>query len=307
MQSQNNLSKGQAWLAAFRLRTLPLAVSSILLGYFFAYNAQKSNVYILLLSISTTILLQILSNLANDYGDAVHGADNEERVGPLRMVQSGAISKESMQMAIISFAILAFISGISLLVVSFNEVSIKFIVFLLVGIAAIGAAIKYTAGNNPYGYSGLGDLSVLVFFGFVGVFGSYFLQTKTIDLPILLPALASGLLATAVLNINNLRDIQTDRKVGKKSIPVRLGYNNGRLYHVGIISIAVLSFALYNLFFLNLGIKNFIFVPFLILVLLHTRNVWVNGQTSKLMNKYLKQMALLSLFFSLSYGFAILS
>ncbi len=306
MPLQNNKSIIKAWLAACRLRTLPLALSSILLGYFLAINEYKGDLNLFLLSALTTIFLQILSNLANDYGDALHGADAVNRVGPERMVQSGIISKQSMLLAIVLFSIFSFVSGIVLLIVSFDSISFNFILFLILGLLAIGAAIKYTAGKNPYGYAGLGDFSVLLFFGLVGVCGSYFLQTKSFNNSILLPALSSGLLATAVLNINNLRDIESDKQANKRSIPVRIGYKNGLIYHVFLITSAIIAAIIYLLVNEKITYKLMFIVPVVILLVFHTRNVLINGENPALMNKYLKQMALLSLTFSLSLGIVLL-
>src|SRR5688572_2935213 len=169
------------WLRAFRLRTLPLALSCIAMGGFLAASADAFRWDIFLLCILTTILLQILSNLANDYGDSIHGADSVDRKGPSRAVQSGAVSKSQMQIAVAIFVLLSLISGIALLLVSFGFEWRAIFFFFGLGILCILAAIAYTVGKKPYGYIGLGDLSVLIFFGFVGVMGSYYLFTKKVS------------------------------------------------------------------------------------------------------------------------------
>src|SRR5688572_11573408 len=219
------------WLQAFRLRTLPLALSCIAMGGFLAASANAFQWDIFFLCILTTIFLQILSNLANDYGDTIHGADSADRKGPSRAVQSGAISPRQMRNAVVIFVLLSLVAGISLLIVSFgiNWKSILF--FLCLGLLSILAAIAYTVGKKPYGYIGLGDFSVLIFFGLVGVMGSYYLFTKQITWYEILPALSCGFFSIAVLNINNIRDIDSDRKAGKFSIPVRIGRDRAIVYH----------------------------------------------------------------------------
>ncbi|GIV35496.1 MAG: 1,4-dihydroxy-2-naphthoate octaprenyltransferase [Chitinophagales bacterium] len=227
------------WLKAARLRTLPLAISSIAMGGFLATAEKRFNWSVFLLAVITTLLLQILSNLANDYGDSVHGADSPQRIGPQRMVQRGAISRQSMKRAMIVLAIASLISGSLLIAAAFGSLKGAFpLVFFLLGIAAIAAAIKYTAGRNPYGYRGLGDLFVFLFFGIIGVAGSYFLLTGTLHGYILLPAASVGLLTTGVLNVNNMRDMHTDRQCGKITIPVRLGPVYAKYYHLGLIMLA---------------------------------------------------------------------
>jgi 1,4-dihydroxy-2-naphthoate octaprenyltransferase len=231
----------KSWIIAARLRTLPLAISSILVGSVLAWNEVNLDFRILGLTFLTAILLQILSNFANDYGDAVSGVDSDARKGPDRMVQSGAITKRSMKIALILFSGLTLISGVSLLYFAFpGNLSMK-LFFLTIGLLSIGAAIKYTMGKNPYGYAGFGDAFVFVFFGIVAVVGTYFLQTKSINWMVFLPASTLGLFAVGVLNVNNIRDIETDRAAGKQSIPVRIGKTKAGIYHATLISVALLS------------------------------------------------------------------
>lgn len=218
------------WLHAFRLRTLPLAVSSIIVASALAWFHDGFKAPVLALALLTAILLQILSNLANDLGDHQHGTDNKERVGPQRAVQSGAISPVAMQRAMLLCGALAFVSGVTLIVTALG-LSITTLVFLLLGLLAIGAAVKYTFGKNPYGYAGLGDVSVLLFFGILGVCGTFYLHTKQFEPFILLPAFGFGLLSTGVLNVNNLRDIKNDKASGKITMAVRLGFDRAKGYH----------------------------------------------------------------------------
>lgn len=235
MQSPNKL---KIWLSTFRLRTLPLALASMFAGAFLAKVNHCFELSIFIWSCVTTILLQILSNIANDYGDAQNGADTSDRLGPQRAVSSGLISQRDMKTAIIVFSILSVAAGVALLFQSFESINIKFITLFFVGIACIIAAIKYTAGKNPYGYRGLGDISVFIFFGLVAIMGSYMLYSKHLDLSTLPIAIAFGLLSAAVLNVNNIRDIETDIKANKITLAARLGKNIAIFYQLTIIAVA---------------------------------------------------------------------
>ncbi len=233
--------KLKLWISAFRLRTLPLALSSIGMGSALAAYHFSFSWRICLGAIVTTLFLQILSNLANDYGDYTHGADDENRIGPTRAMQSGLITAREMKTAMVVFILLSLCSGCSLLYLAFSNETISWlpVFFFFLGLAAIAAAINYTAGKNPYGYKGLGDVFVFLFFGWVGVCGTYFLMTKEMTWDILLPATSMGLFAAAVLNINNIRDIDSDVMAGKKTLAMRLGPHKARLYHVIIILVAI--------------------------------------------------------------------
>jgi 1,4-dihydroxy-2-naphthoate octaprenyltransferase len=239
------------WLHAFRLRTLPLAVSSIVVGTALA-NAHMLAAYhvhahigVLFWSLLTAILLQILSNLANDLGDHQHGTDSNDRVGPQRAVQSGAISPTQMKRAMVICGLLAFVSGCAL-IISALGLTLQMLLFLLLGLAAIGAAVKYTFGRNPYGYAGLGDISVFLFFGIVGVCGTFYLHTRTLEWPVVLPAIAFGLLSTGVLNVNNMRDIHNDEASGKRTLVVRMGSSNAKIYHTALVVGGVLCLILFT-------------------------------------------------------------
>ncbi|WP_167386738.1 1,4-dihydroxy-2-naphthoate polyprenyltransferase [Aeromonas cavernicola] len=228
------------WLLAARLRTLPLACSSILLGTGLAASRGAFDGTIMALSLLTAILLQILSNLANDYGDAVSGADNGARIGPQRAVVSGLISKQQMCVAMALTALAAVASGLLLLGYAFGGQWLQILAFVALGGAAIVAAVTYTVGQTPYGYRGFGDISVFLFFGLLGVLGSYYLFTHALAWDLLLPATACGLLATAVLNINNVRDIETDAASGKITLAVRFGRRRAIAYHWVLLGTALL-------------------------------------------------------------------
>lgn len=289
----------KAWIAAFRPRTLPLALSCIGMGAFLAASVGAFQWDIFLLCASTTVLLQILSNLANDYGDSIHGADHGGRVGPVRAVQSGDISKESMKKALIVFVVLCLISGVWLLKVSLGGNLEAILFFFGLGILSILAAIAYTVGRKPYGYVGMGDFSVLVFFGIVGVLGSLYLFTQSIKWDHLLPAMSCGFFSMGVLNINNIRDIESDKKAGKFSLPVRIGRDKAITYHwlliIGGLTSAI-AFTAINythpsqLLFL-------ITVPFFII-----NGMSVSKKPSRELDPYLKHMALSTLLFVILFG-----
>lgn len=291
----------KSWLEAARLRTLPLALSSILMGCFLAAAHGKFSWIIAILSITTTILLQVLSNFANDYGDAVNGKDTEARQGPKRAVQSGAITPAAMKKAVILFSLLSLVSGIGLLYEALKDATWHtFVAFLGLGILAIIAAITYTAGKRPYGYVGLGDLSVLIFFGWVGVLGVYYLHTQHLDWTLLLPATSCGLFAVGVLNINNIRDIESDTLTGKRSVPVRIGREKAVIYHWSLLGIGMLCSVLY-LAFQSASLVQWLFV---LSFPLFIRNGWAVSHLTnpRELDPYLKQMALSTLLFVLLFG-----
>ncbi|WP_313627823.1 1,4-dihydroxy-2-naphthoate polyprenyltransferase [Kosakonia sp.] len=250
MNETQSLSLTQAWLESLRPKTLPLAFAAIVVGTVLAWWQGYFDPLVAVLALITAGLLQILSNLANDYGDAVKGSDKPDRIGPLRGMQKGAISLAQMKRALMIVIVLSCISGL-LLVITATQTMADFIGFLALGGLSIIAAITYTVGKRPYGYLGLGDISVLLFFGWISVMGSWYLQTHMLIPAIILPATACGLLATAVLNINNLRDIESDRENGKNTLVVRLGPINARRYHAGLLVGALLCLALFNLFSLQ--------------------------------------------------------
>jgi 1,4-dihydroxy-2-naphthoate octaprenyltransferase len=231
----------KTWLSAFRLRTLPLSISGIIVGSSFAYYNGHFDGLIFLLALLTTLAFQILSNLANDYGDGVKGTDNEDRIGPKRAIQSEAISVSQMEDAIKLNILIAIVLSFLLIFTSFGSQYILYglLFFVLAGLS-IYASLKYTVGDNPYGYKGKGDIYVFIFFGLVSVIGSYFLFAKQIDHIIILPAISIGLLSAAVLNLNNMRDIISDKAAGKITLAVKLGYSRAKQYHLSLVLVSLL-------------------------------------------------------------------
>jgi 1,4-dihydroxy-2-naphthoate polyprenyltransferase len=294
----------QAWLHAFRLRTLPLSLSCIGMAGFLAAAAGKFDLILFLLCCLTTIFLQVLSNLANDYGDSIHGADHAERKGPMRAVQSGAISLSKMRNAVILFSLLSLASGIMLLLLSFGTDWLAIFFFFGLGLLSILAAIGYTVGKKPYGYIGLGDISVLIFFGLVGVMGSFYLFTHQISWLEVLPALSCGLFSIAVLNVNNIRDIDSDRMAGKYSIPVRIGKGNASIYHWMLLSGGLLSAVCYSL--LNYD-SPWQFLFLLATPLLIKNGMAIHKKPSSELDPFLKQMAFSTLLFVFLFGIGLLT
>ncbi|MEO0403654.1 MAG: 1,4-dihydroxy-2-naphthoate octaprenyltransferase, partial [Bacteroidota bacterium] len=246
----------------------------------------------------TTVLLQILSNLANDYGDFKNGADNENRIGPARAVQSGAISPRQMKVAIWIFGALSFFVGLFLLVyLGYHKGWGLAGLFLIFGVTSIYAAITYTGGDHPYGYRGLGDLSVLLFFGLLGVLGSAFFVALNFNWTWILPAVAIGLLSVSVLNLNNLRDVENDAKTGKKTLVVRMGYQGGKYYHT-LLMLVAWTLMITALFLSYHHWSNFLILGILPLHLWHLKTVHAQ-QTPKLLDPELKKIAISTFILSL--------
>ena len=291
----------KSWIAAARPRTLPLSLASIILGSFLAFADHHFSWPIALLAALTTIFLQILSNFANDYGDAVSGKDTELRVGPRRAVATGDISKEAMLRGIIWTSVLSLICGVSLLVVAFYDAErTVFYFFLILGLLCIAAAIGYTNGKRPYGYAGFGDIAVLLFFGWVGVLGTYFLHTLSFQPLLLLPATSVGLFATGVLNVNNIRDIETDTMTGKRSIPARIGLLLAIRYHWGLL-IAGMACAIAYSFLTGAAWFSYLYIFAFPLFILNGRAVATHKRPIEL-NARLGQLALTTLLFVVLFG-----
>lgn len=250
---KNVLKQAKDWVEAFRLRTLPLSFSLVITGTAVANQQGHLSAPILIMTLVTTLFLQVLSNLSNDYGDSENGADNCNRVGPARAVQSGAITMRQMKTAVIIFAILSFASGCALLGLAYSEIGLAPVMTLLaVGIMCILAAITYTAGKHPYGYIGLGDVSVFVFFGLVGVVGSYYLQAGEMCVGVWLPAASMGFMSCGVLNMNNMRDVENDKHAGKKTIPTKIGLKASSVYQFALMSASVIIMAFYAIHYGNI-------------------------------------------------------
>jgi 1,4-dihydroxy-2-naphthoate octaprenyltransferase len=301
----------KSYVKAARLRTLPLSVSGIILGSYlgnqFVNNLSETNIQssiwessIFWLAILTTIGFQVLSNFANDYGDGIKGSD-KNRTGEARMVSSGAITPKQMKVAILCTIVFTLTIALLLIYVAFGSENFGFsFLFLVLGIASIIAAMKYTMGTSAYGYSGFGDLFVFLFFGLLSVVGSYFLYTKALDVKIFFPAISIGLLSTAVLNLNNLRDREEDKKNNKNTLVVKLGLNKAKIYHYFLFLLALISALLY--IFLDFrSIYQFIFLVAFIPFIKNIITVSKNKIPAEL-DSELKKVALSTFLFAILFG-----
>lgn len=304
------------YIQAARLRTLPLSVSGIIVGSTLGNNFIQRNTSgyglicmdfpsvleskIFWLAILTTIGFQILSNFANDYGDGVKGTD-VNRQGEQRMVASGVISPKQMKRAMIVTTILTLISALALIYTAFGRENFGYsVLFFVLGIASIIAAIKYTVGDNAYGYSGFGDVFVFLFFGWLSVVGSYFLYTKQLNWQVFLPATSIGLLSVAVLNLNNMRDRIEDIKHNKITLAVKLGSQGVKIYHYCLISgalICALCYAYLNDFVLKQYLFLIAFIPLFLNIVVVAKNI-----IHKELDGELKKVALSTFLFAVLFS-----
>lgn len=299
------MNKLSIWIQAFRLRTLPLALSSAILGSFLAYSQGTFKWHIFVLATLTSIFLQILSNLANDYGDALKGTDNDGRIGPRRVTTSGLVTRREMRMMINFFIVLSLVSGTLLIFTGLLHISWKTILFFFIlGLSAIYAAIKYTIGKNPYGYVGLGDVFVFIYFGIVGVAGTYYLHTTVFDPWILLPASAIGLLSSGVLNLNNMRDIENDTRAGKKTLVVFIGSKAAKYYHLALITLSMAFSVIYTIARFDSAFQ-LLFILTCPLFAINVIVVMKNTNPLEL-NHELKKLALNTFAFSLTFGIGLI-
>ncbi len=293
------------WIRATRPKTLPLALSSTTLGSFLALADGMFSWNVFILASLTTVLLQILSNLANDYGDFVNGKDTPSRVGPQRMVQSGEISPQRMVKALVLLVVVTLAAGTALIIVGTRSWTAGItICYVLMGIAAIVAALKYTVGKNPYGYRGLGDVSVFIFFGLVGTIGTYYLHAHCLRFDLILPAASIGLLSTGVLNINNLRDEQSDRRAQKRTLVIIIGSSKAKIYHLMLLVTAVLTGFAYTILNFRSGYQ-FLFLLSLPLLLQNIKIVFRYTRPIEL-NAELMNLSISTLLFSLAFGAGLL-
>jgi len=290
---------------AARLRTLPLSVSGIIVGSFVAASEGFFNASICVLALLTTIGFQIISNFANDYGDGVKGTDNNERVGPQRAIQSGKITPKQLLKVIKISIVITFLMAILLIYTAFGkEDFLNLAIFILLGIASIAAAIKYTMGKKAYGYSGFGDVFVFLFFGLLSVCGSYYLFTKQLNFTIFLPAFSVGFLSIGVLNLNNMRDRASDIKSNKNTLVVKIGIEFSKYYHYYLL-ISSFLFALLYVMIHYTNIYQFIFVLAYIPIAKHFMVVYAN-KSPKLLDPELKRLAISTFVFSLLFGVGLI-
>lgn len=290
-----------------RLRTLPLSISGIMVGSALAFILGNGNVQIFSTAILTTVLFQILSNLANDLGDSQKGVDNADRVGPKRAVQSGEISQSEMKVGVGLFVILSFVAAGVLIYLSLPNLSIELLYFFAVlAVLCVLAAIFYTMGKSAYGYSGFGDIMVFIFFGFVSVIGVFSLYGLSFEWLTLLPSITIGAWSTAVLNLNNMRDVENDAASGKRTMVVKIGYEKAKLYHVGLLVLGLISWLIL--------VSTFVIITYSLLPIIaivpsifiagHLKRVFTAPQPSAL-DSELKKVAFLTFFSALFFATAL--
>ncbi len=295
------MHKFKIWIKAFRLRTLPLAFSSTFLGSFLAFSCGQFSWEVFVFATLTTLFLQILSNLANDYGDFTKGTDNADRIGPQRVTQTGLVKPEEIKRMILVFVVLSLISGLCLIYFGLKQLPFYLaVLFFVIGLIAIYAAVKYTVGKNAYGYIGMGDLFVFIFFGLVGVCGTYFLHAGSLASSVFLPASTIGFLSAGVLNLNNLRDVDNDARSGKKTLVVRMGVKAAKIYHLLLLGLAILFAVIYTLITYSSPIQ-FIFLLLVPLFVKRGYTVYKNKVAVELYPE-LTRLAVLTFIFSLVFG-----
>lgn len=291
------------YVKAARLRTLPLSVSGIVMGSALAFRAGYFRWEVFLLALLTTILFQILSNFANDYGDGVKGTDNANRIGPERALQSGKVTRKQMKLAVLITALLSVLSSIVLIYVSFGKENLMYVlIFFFLGLFCVVAAIKYTVGTSAYGYRGLGDVFVFIFFGLVSVLGSYFLYVHQLNWKIFLPAVAIGLLSVAVLNLNNMRDYENDKAVGKNTLVVKMGVDLAKYYQYYLVVLAMLCMLAFSI--LNFQVRwQLIYIVAFFPLIVHLLSVKRNKNLKDL-DKELKIVAFSTFFLTILFFIA---
>ena len=256
-----------------RLRTLPLSTGGVLLGILLATADYKVDVRVAVLIVLTTVFLQILSNLSNELGDVLHGTDTQDRKGPQYGLNSGVLSIGEMKFLIGLAVVLCIVSGTAMTLLSFGTLwDMTSILVLLLGAAAIMGAMKYTLGRRPYGYRGLGDFYVFLFFGLVAVLGSYFVAAHTLFLRLLLPGAAVGCFSVGVLNVNNIRDMKTDAP-NRVTVAIRLGERNAKIYQAVLVVLGwvfMLAYCQLRMF----SWWHYLFVATLPLYVLHLAGVF---------------------------------
>jgi len=298
------MRKLRYYIQSLRLRTLPLSMSGIVTGYSLAYDAGYFNTGVFVLTMLTTVFLQILSNISNEYGDGQNGVDNSLRVGPIRSLQTGALSMKDFKKMIFLFVFLSSISGLLLIVVSFGTVfCIEGLIMLSLGLLAIAAAIKYTVGENNYGYKGFGDVAVFIFFGLAGVAGVYYLSAHNLAPDIFLPATGIGMFSVGVLNVNNIRDRQSDKECNKNTLVVKLGEKKAKIYHFALIAAGWLCFIIHTAFHCD-NLWNWLYLLLLPLYAIHLLAVF--RYSDHKLDVQLRNLSLMTFLLSILYGISLI-
>lgn len=295
----------KSWFASVRVRTLPLAIAGSLVAAGLAgfYGVFSWPVFVLM--ILTAALLQILSDYANDYGDFEKGTDNDARKGPKRALQSGTVTKEQMKISLIVLGSLAFLSGIALIVVALGtDRLIAVLGFIVLGIAALAAAIKYTMGKGAYGYHAMGDLAVFLFFGLASVMGGFFLYAGELPAAVALPAVGIGLLSAGVLNLNNMRDVDNDRASGKTTLVVLLGSSRALVYHFALVIGGALCFLSFSALETTAPLQ-FLYILGFVPIVAHLARVSRVGSDHRAFDPELKPLSMATLLVAVLFSLCI--
>ncbi len=295
----------KSWIKAARLRTLPLALSGILMGSALAAFFHAFNFVVFVLAVVTATLIQVFSNFANDYGDFQKGTDNHQRLGPTRTMQGGEITVGEMKTGMIAVGGLSFVLGILLVFLgTWHHSPLAFFVFIGLGILSLLAAYFYTAGKRSYGYVGLGDLSVFLFFGLLPVIGVFYLLANKIESAIVLPAISIGAFSTGVLNLNNMRDVENDKQSGKITLAVKLGHKASRIYHTLLIITGALGTIIFT-FQYQKSPWQWLFllvIPAFFIDLIRIFRI----KNNRLLDPFLKRLALQTLAFTLLFSIGLI-
>ena len=239
----------KAVVRSMRLRTLPLSLAGISLGIMFACGEHRIPWYVIVLTLLTTVSLQILSNMSNELGDWLSGVDGQGREGPKYGIEGGGLTEDEMRSCIRIMVLVCCILGLGMIRASFGTIfRIESEVLVVLGAAAIWAAMHYTLGSKPYGYRGLGDIFVFIFFGLVPVTGGFFVCAQTLDLTTLIPGAAIGLFSVGVLNVNNMRDMKSDAGT-RVTVPLKLGEHRAKIYHAILIVVGWCLMLLHTILF----------------------------------------------------------
>ena len=302
------MNKFKTWIGAIRLRTLPLSLSGIIVGSALAGSLGHWDSMIFVAAMLTTVLFQILSNLANDLGDSQKGTDNVHRVGPARSVQSGQISMREMKRGVIFFVVLSCLSAAGLIYLSLPNLGRNLLVFYgFLALLSVLAAMLYTLGKSAYGYSGLGDIMVFIFFGFVSVLGVFSLYGLTFEWLTVLPAITIGCWSAAVLNLNNMRDIINDEASGKRTMVVKMGYQRAKYYHVTLVFFGLFLWVMLVSFFVYILYSLFPLLALIPSIIIpgHLKRVLSANEPSSL-DSELKKVALLTFFSAFLFAISLL-
>ena len=294
-----NRQKFVSLFRSMRLRTLPLSLSGVMLGIFYAIGAGACGAGECLFLLLTAVSLQILSNLSNELGDFLSGTDGDGRNGPAYSLQSNQLSVNAMRKAILITAIISVFCGTAMIWFSFGTLlAAEPIALLCLGAAAVWAAVRYTLGKNPYGYRGFGDIFVFVFFGLVSVCGSYFVLAHELPPMLFLPAASVGFFSVGVLNVNNLRDMETDKET-RVTIPLKIGVRNAKIYHCCLIAAGWICMMVY-VFITHTSMWNYLFI--LALPLYIKQIVGVLTRTGRALDKMLPLLVMSTMLFCILAG-----